>query len=45
MNCYGKSNNKGKFAIFPPKISDRHSLKYDVASEMIDIDTTKNAII
>jgi len=25
----------------PQKISDRHSLKFDVASEMIDIDTTK----
>lgn len=36
-----KIKQQGKFAIFPPKISDRHSLKYDVASEMIDIDTTK----
>jgi len=36
-----KIKQQGKFAIFPPKISDRHSLKFDVASEMIDIDTTK----
>lgn len=36
-----KIKQQGKFAIFPQKISDRHSLKFDVASEMIDIDTTK----
>lgn len=36
-----KIKQQGKFAIFPPKISDRHSLKFDVASETIDIDTTK----
>lgn len=36
-----KIKQQHKFAIFPQKISDRHSLKFDVASEMIDIDTTK----